>query len=623
MRRYSHYLTRATGNVWPQSVICVDCVPIVDAATVCQGRLTERLDSWHAVTMRRCEDTYQPMATISSRSESEWWHRLAEYAHYTGSVWILSYRCGSVWSLLDLWGALEHGHVHLSGESARQGAASVDAVSRVRKASSNPLGRVSMGAVRRMQEAAAGCLCIEDPPCIASLRCAGQPAAITWVDCRNYGATPPATATPGPLLARWLADWIAGAAVVLARLGSGSLKTTAGAQALSMYRHTYYAGGIHAHTHSGGGRIEDAAYIGGRCEARRIGPATALSHHVDYRSQYTAVMRDTRLPVRLRRHHHSGVSAASVKDIDPDTTIATVKIESDEPAYPYRQGHIVIYPIGRYVTTLCGPELRDAVDRGRVHGVIEWCTYHMDYALRAYAEALYHERCLCESRGDRDGASLVKRLANVVVGKMGQRSRTWTAAPAIATDMVYGSWLGVDDSGGTCRYRVVAGIVQRDTLLGSAPDAVPAVAAWITSAARVRLLGAIRCAGWDQTHYYDTDSLVVSALGYARLRAAGRVQRAALGELQDVHASTTCVIYGVKHYVFGDKLTCSGLPRGHCEDVGDGHHYWYWRTPASSVSHGRRPESGRVLRRYKRQREYRHGVVADDGTVSPHVLSEW
>jgi hypothetical protein len=85
--------------------------------------------------------------------------------------------------------------------------------------------------------------------------------------------------------------------------------------------------------------------------------------------------------------------------------------------------------------------------------------------------------------------------------------------------------------GGWMRYRSVAFLVQRCVPMGWAPDAVPAMSAWITSAVRVRLLEEMEWAGWENTVYNDTDGLIVLPEGYSRLGSPVRPFTAELGAL--------------------------------------------------------------------------------------------
>jgi len=623
MKRYTHYLSRTHSDVWPHRIIIVDCVGVYVPSAGDGLYQREMLQSWHAACLLRADNSYTVIRTVSGRETRVWWSMLREQLADTSSLWVLSYRCGRVWPLLGLWEGLEDGSVSCKRDGVYTRSDVSAAMRSVRLASIDPLRAVSLSSVSRMLAAAAPVICTADPPSFARLHMSGVPASVTWTDARNYSAVRPAHSRDGPDTVTWLTEWLQHVSKALRQYRMGNLSLTVSGQALQGYRRTYYDGGLYCHTHTAGLAVEGAAYYGGRCEPYTVGREYATAYHLDISAAYGSVQAGSSVPGRLRRvmDHHGAPRLAG--GVQPSECIATVAIETDEPAYPARRNGGVIYPIGRYTTTLCGPELADAVERCRVHRWYTVATYHLDFHLRAYARAMYSMREEAERAGDVDVSALAKALLVGLPGKLGQRHHGWQPAPECGCDIQCGEWWGSDPSGQPCRYRAISGRAERAYTGGWAADACPAVAAWVTAECRSRLLRLIRTAGWGQTLYIDTDSIIVTESGYQALVSAGECDMVGMGGLRLESGPCTVTVRGPKHYIQDGVLTCAGLPRGDCVDAGDGLHYWYSRRVSADLRDGRAPTAGRVLRRYVRSREYSGGVVQPDGRVTPHVLEEW
>jgi len=622
-KRFPHYLRPTTGGRWPQAIVCVDCqsVPVLPTA-VSRTRFETLEWVWWGVLIRH-EESYKHVALGRLPHVDAFWKILRLRSESCNSLWIVSYRASIVWTLLGLWDQIENGRVVLF--------------------------RADAGDAHRFAGSAAvaneGYLVAEDPPNICRFRLDGLSHWCQWVDVRNYGMEIEDSVYRGRPTVLWLLVAMQKLADALHSAKLGSLKATAGSQALHGFRTSYYTGGIYAHNNYQALALESAAYYGGRCECRVIGVCSGTVHHLDFRSLYPACCVNERLPARLRRY-----CAGQEADQDSGSgtgygRIADCDIETHEPAYPYRRNHDgsdygagitgrasaclpshdtdIIYPIGRFRTVLCGPELADAQERGRVKRVHRTALYEMDSALREYALAIYEMRCNAELQGSTAVHDLAKRLSVCLPGKFGQRLRVWEPAPDCAADRPYGVWWGADLAGNPCRYRSVGWTVWRECVVGWSQESCPAIAGWITSAGRMELLRAIRVAGWDNVLYYDTDSLFVNEVGYARLVAENQVARRALGRLDYKTKADGIELRGIKHYLFGGREVDAGTPRGTARLSPDGQGYWYTSSAGEQIRQGRRPAASAVLRTYERHEEYRHGVVHEDGRVTPIELNEW
>lgn len=645
MKRYPHYIEQAAGGMWPGRVLCVDTAGVMKSAGKLTVSKTEHFGSWHAVALTSKEGCYGVVRTMSGTTEISWWDEVYKQLEAPGTLWIFSYQCSRVWAMLDLWGELENGRASFGYNPDDRNLLADGYVPDMWSESVESGDVPSAGSVRRMLDRKSGYLVLEDAPCIARLRGADGPGWVTWVDSRNYGVEVPVALKPGAAVAVWLGEWFRAMAVALKKYSMGSLQATAGSQAMHGWRVGYYTGGVHVHNDARGLDLEGKSYHGGRAEPFYLGPVDCPLWHVDFRSIYPSVCATTRLPVRFRTCVDSPSPSEAERLVRDGKAIATVAIETDEPAYPYRRvtegeacspagyamvssphgggGRDVLYPVGRFVATLAGPELLDALERGRIHQWLAINSYHCSDSLRSYAVSMYEMREEAERSANDGLRQLSKRLLVCLPGKLGQREKRWVNVDKYHFDRPYGTEWGSDAKGQPMKYRCVAWQVQALTKPAWGCESVPSVASWITSAARVMLLNAIRVAGWGHVYYVDTDSLFVDGEGYANLCSAGRIKDNQLGWLTTKASSARVCIYGTKYYTENGRIVCSGLPRGAAVDTGDGLHYWYHETPTEAVRLGVQPSAVKSLRRYDRASGSAGVAGMFQGRLNPITLDEW
>lgn len=464
---------------------------------------------------------------------------------------------------------------------------------------------------------------IDDPPTILRFRVPGLPGRVWLMDSRNWGIEPPEDLPSAAAEAEWLASAMRRMVDTLHARGWGGLKATAGSQALATWRRAFMTHQVVAHNDDDVLRLEALAYVGGRCECGRLGDVPGPLYQVDRRSAYAHAMREVDVPVAIRsRTHDDGKSIYR----DPGLarrSVATVRVRTDHPSYPCPTQDGVRYPVGRYTCTLAGPELADAIARDVVCGVGECVEYECAPALRAYADALWDARRSASGAQDAAVEGWLKRLLVGLPGKFGQRLSEWSSDSVLVPPAPWCAWWGVDRQRQIYRLRALGGAVQRQHRSTWTYDAVPAIACWIMSAARLELLRAIRLCGWPECVYWDTDSLLLTQQGYDRLAGSPAMMGDDLGQWRLVKTATQCVVRGIKHYVLDGVVTCAGCPKGDQQATRLLDRYWYRQSFGMALNERHAPGAARRLRPYARVAGYRAGRLGDGGIVHPHYVEEW
>ena len=401
----------------------------------------------------------------------------------------------------------------------------------------------------------------------------------------------------------------------------GSFRLTIGSQAFSAFRHKYMHNKIEIHDNVQGMALEREAYFGGRTEAFYVGSTEAGPFYkLDVNSMYPYVMQVYSYPTRLKGVER-GITRDGLRErLKRWGVIANVELFTPAPAFPFRDVHKNIYPIGHLHTTLCTPELVFALENDWIADIHNMAIYAMRPIFRWYVNAFYRLKVEYEQQGDSLHRRLIKLLLNSLYGKFGQRGYNdriiGTCDPdeySISEGMI-----------GQTRQRLtiykVGGVVIESIRQDEGYNSFAAISAHVTAYARLYLYRLIVTAGEKHCYYCDTDSLIVDRIGYENLKPY--IDPSELGKLKLEGCSERLEIRAPKDYTFDAHDTRKGI-RNNAVDLGDNtFEQEHWRSIKSHLSHGR--ISGFVNDYVTKHLRYEvdWGEKGDDGWVKPFYLGE-
>lgn len=492
---------------------------------------------------------------------------------------------------------------------------------------------------------------MEDPPFILLARYQLHPdapgcqnATVKIVDVRNYGlecwADCVNNGEPSPE-----ADWdtFASSAERYARLGEqteclgktvqelirllmqnglGGLQTTSSAQSMYSFRRAFLREPIFLHRNTFALDLERDSYYGGRCELYQTGRVKGPVYHLDFQSFYPSCCVGTSLPCCLAYHVDVPTLPQLAAAIRTNLVIAEVTVSTSVPAFPLRLPGRTVWPVGRFKTALCGPELALAHDLGAVKAVHRMNVYDGYPVLSAYSLALWSCRKAVHLQHGRAATLFLKKLLTGITGKFGQTARRWIDCPEDTSVAPYLTWYERDENDLVVRKRAIGWKVQREDVGGETGSSCPAIAAWITSEARARLWRAILIAGRSNVYYIDTDSLHVNRDGLESLTRAGLVQEGVLGKLRLVLPIGEATYHSLKHYQIADVVKCSGSSAPRKLSCLDEYIVWTTETLSDNLTQGQRPLGRARKSIVGDSREYQHGRVTTGGRIEPLVIMQ-
>lgn len=396
----------------------------------------------------------------------------------------------------------------------------------------------------------------------------------------------------------------------------GHFSVTRSAQALAAFTHRFMTVKVFIHADKEATELERQAYYGGRVECFHIGTLPRGRYFkLDVNSMYPSVMREASLPCRFVKVY-SGFTPYDLREYARgNCCVAEVRLTTDEPAYPVKQGNTLLFPVGTFSTVLCGAELELALRRGHVDLVGRVSAYRSAILFREYVDTLYRIRKGYDKQGNKIMSAMVKKVLNSLYGKFGQRGAAWTYL-GFNSGLADGIFRVADTATGGIRVRrSICGHEYEEQDKVEAYNSFPAISACITAAARVKLWELILSAGRSNVFYCDTDSLIVNLAGYRRLRRF--VHPAKLGKLKLEYETHTLTINAPKDYATDTEHHRKGITPDAKQVRRNVFDDWQWEGVRGALGTGHLDGVYITRRRKVLRFEYDKGTVHASGAVSP------
>lgn len=408
----------------------------------------------------------------------------------------------------------------------------------------------------------------------------------------------------------------------------GNFSLTLAGQSFAAFRHRFMTTGIFIHDRPEVLTLEREAYSGGRTEAWFLGDIPHEVFYLDVNSMYPYVMRENLFPTRLLTYRRRGtVDQLSGFIRQGYLLVAKVFVDTDRPIF-FKKGDRLLFPVGRFWTTLTTPEIERGIALGIIQRVAEYAIYDGANIFSQFVDHFYSMRRAAKERGDEVRSYLYKLMLNSLYGKFGQAAipfeRLGDANPEeTRTERVI--TLAPDGSRRVDFIKIFGGSVFRKLEFApgenEAYNSFTGIAAHVTAYARLLLWDYITAAGPENVYYMDTDSIFANRAGYDRLLAAGAVDPAILGKLK-LEQSGAVTIKGLKDYVFAGKIKLKGVSKNAVAVDEKTYIMTRWTGISTAIREGNL-EGYRNRSMVKRlSRSYDKGTRTESGKVIPIRLDE-
>jgi hypothetical protein len=380
------------------------------------------------------------------------------------------------------------------------------------------------------------------------------------------------------------------------------------------------------------------AVRGGRRDVTRVGtiPGGPFAL-VDFSNAYLTTAAHQLLPKGRMGWREGFEMDSPMVDGNRFGVIAACTVDTTEARYPLRTRRGVFYPVGRFQTTLCSPEIVEARTRGELVAIGPGYIHDLGYPLKTWADW-----CLERLSDDPDVTpavvqAMVKQWGRSVVGKFaGRTSRQVDRGPAL-----YPGWHVERGTSGPDHAPAV------DVHIGGrhwweigdqeGENSYPAVLAWVESYVRVALGRMLTELGDDLWVCCDTDGAV---LDLTRARSWLAARSWPLGRVRSPHRiaeavceavshltwplvprvklmSETLQVVGPQHYAGDSFERASGRPAKPEQDEDGSLRWWVWPGAKWQMQHGDQEGFVRVEQSWTSPSQLAHRWVLNDGRALP------
>ena len=336
---------------------------------------------------------------------------------------------------------------------------------------------------------------------------------------------------------------------------------------------------------------------------------------VDIAGAYVTTAATQLLPVKRMREFDTYPIDGRLLAGDHFASVARVLICTDTPAYPVKIDGHVWHPVGRFWTTLAGPELAAARDAGHIVAVGRTWVHELGDALQPWARWCGTLAAGGDPEAPPTAVIAAKHWARAVIGKWSQRAFTKTLlGPSPVNGWGYEhAWNHDTKTRGAILD--VAGRRWLTEASGDADNCYPAVLAFTESHVRAAVQRVIAALPAERLVQADTDGVILAGASQADYEAA----QAAVGPyvIRPKKTYTRVKVLGPQHLVRDGVRKFAGVPSGAVLSAGGALEATLWPRLSTQMATGSPDGFVQTRARILMKPTYAPGWVLVDGRVLP------
>lgn len=339
----------------------------------------------------------------------------------------------------------------------------------------------------------------------------------------------------------------------------GNWQLTGAGQSWSAYRHKWMRHRLLVHADQEASAAERRAMWTGRCEAFWRGTMLRqVVHEWDLHVAYARIARDHNVPTRLIAPMPPRHNWREVLDNPRVALLAQVTVDTEVPSVPSEVDGRIIWPVGRFDTTLWDVEIRQAIDDGATVTVNQGWLYHAEPALHDWAVWCIWALSAPDEVIPAWIKAIVKHWVRALVGRFAMQYSNWDQW---ATSEVMGAerFTLIDEvDNETVDVMHIGAQLWRESGVQDWGQSMAAITGYVMSALRVRLWRLVQQLPREAVLYVDTDSILATDRWYD---AISRLARTPSGDGLRLKTSWDGFsIYGPRQLVTGKRVRMAGVP---------------------------------------------------------------
>jgi hypothetical protein len=325
---------------------------------------------------------------------------------------------------------------------------------------------------------------------------------------------------------------------------------TIASTAFNIFRQNYYNENIMMHKNPEIENIEHDSYHGGRTECFKVGKFENI-YKLDINSMYPDCMYNEVYPIEKMLYVKKGTKELLFKYLNDDKSliIANVNVDIKDMKVPYidKNNNKLLYPIGKFNTTLALPELK-LLNYDEIISCNEILVYKKYPIFKEFVDTYYNLRLKFKKEKNEVMQFFCKIVLNSLYGKLAQKVTKEERIEEFDNFLING-YLDYSVSNKKYKLKYINGQCFNITDDKSGFNTFTPISSFVTSYARVKLYKMISLV-YGELIYVDTDSLFVTKKGYEILLSNGFIDKDKLGFLKLEGVMKTLDIRTGKDYSF-------------------------------------------------------------------------
>lgn len=301
----------------------------------------------------------------------------------------------------------------------------------------------------------------------------------------------------------------------------GDFRQTGHAQASAAYRHRFMAGrSILVHWDMPAREHERRAGWTGRAEVWRHGEYRESLVEWDFQAAYARVAQRENLPARLLGKVASP-SLDRVLSRPPERRyLLNVEVETGRETVPTMHEGRIVWPVGRFQTTLWDDEVALALEHGATARISQAWIYEASPVLRDWATWILAALDGKPPGDDPLRRAILKGWSRSLIGRFALRYPMLQFVGEEEQQDTALFWVWDADKGKPVNHLQIGDRLYRETELQESESSAPAIMSCVMAHARIDLWRCMETAGFDNVMYVDTDSILVNLDGHRALDKA-------------------------------------------------------------------------------------------------------
>lgn len=365
----------------------------------------------------------------------------------------------------------------------------------------------------------------------------------------------------------------------------GNWQMTGSGQSWATFRHRFLTHKMVVHDDETALIAERRAMWTGRCEAYWHGALQGQTvQEWDFTQAYARIARDSPIPVRLIGPMPVRYDWKRVVESETTALLAEVEIETSVPVVPASKNGRILWPVGRFTTTLWDVEIAAALKVGAKVTVIRGWLYRLQPALKAWAEWTIGKLGDTDSRVPAWQKAVLKHWSRALIGRTAMTYSSWEEWAESPVQKVEKSRLYDMETGEEYDLMQIGNTIWQDVGRVESPNSMPMVAGYVQAIARVQLWDVMQALPPRVLLYVDTDSLLVTSRHFDVVNEIAHSITG--GSLRLKRSWDGFSIYGPRQIITGERVRVSGVPTTANRSGKNSYRGEIWDTLAGSLGRG-------------------------------------